>query len=85
MFHQPLRQTEGLVGSLLQLMGLDLPVPDHTTLSRRSARLSLTTTLKKPKGPVNVVIDSSGLKIFGAGYLVWLAWQALRHGSTFRR
>ena len=34
-FHQPLRQTEGLVGSLLELMGLDLPVPDHTTLSRR--------------------------------------------------
>jgi hypothetical protein len=28
-FHQPLRQTEGLVGSLLELMGLDLPVPDH--------------------------------------------------------
>ena len=35
-FHQPLRQTEGLVGSLLELMGLDLPVPDHSTLSRRS-------------------------------------------------
>ena len=35
-FHQPLRQTEGLVGSLLGLMGLDLPIPDHTTLSRRA-------------------------------------------------
>ncbi|MGF7213855.1 hypothetical protein GGE65_008511, partial [Skermanella aerolata] len=30
MFHQPLRQAEGLVGSLLALMGLDLPVPDHS-------------------------------------------------------
>ena len=38
-FHQPLRQTEGLVGSLLELMGLDLPVPDHSTLSRRSSRI----------------------------------------------
>src|SRR5690349_15860016 len=36
-FHQPLRQTEGLLGSLLELMGLDLPVPDHTTISRRAA------------------------------------------------
>src|ERR687897_3879495 len=39
-FHQPLRQTEGLVGSLLELMGLDLPVPDHSTLSRRSRTLA---------------------------------------------
>ena len=34
-FHQPLRQTEGLVSSILSFMGLDLPVPDHSTLSRR--------------------------------------------------
>jgi hypothetical protein len=40
-FHQPLRQTEGLVGSLLDLMGLDLPVPDHSTLSRRSRTLTI--------------------------------------------
>src|SRR3954467_3070833 len=40
-FHQPLRQTEGLVGSLLELMGLDLPVPDHTTLSRWAAMLAV--------------------------------------------
>jgi hypothetical protein len=37
-FHQPLRQTEGLLSSLLALMGVDLPVPDHTTISRRAAR-----------------------------------------------
>jgi len=64
---KPWRQTEGMLSSIIQMLGLDLPVPDHTTLSRRSARLSLTTALKKPKGPVTVVIDSSGLKIFGAG------------------
>lgn len=40
-FNQPLRQTEGLMTSLLQLMGLDLPVPDHTTLSRHCSSLSL--------------------------------------------
>jgi hypothetical protein len=38
-FHQPLRQTEGLLASLLDFLGLDLPVPDHTTISRRAARL----------------------------------------------
>ena len=64
---KPWRQTEGMLRSIIRMLGLDLSVPDHTTLSRRSARLSLTTTLKKPKGPVNVVIDSSGLKVFGAG------------------
>jgi transposase len=69
-----------LLRSIIGLLGLDLPVPDHTTLSRHSARLSLTTTLKKPKGPVNVVIDSSGLKIFGAG-----EWLHEKHGGKARR
>jgi transposase len=49
-------------------------------LSRRSARLSLTTALKKPKGPTNVVIDSSGLKVFGAG-----EWRHEKHGGKPRR
>jgi hypothetical protein len=35
-FHLPLRQTEGLIGSILQLLSLDLPVPDHSTLGRRA-------------------------------------------------
>jgi hypothetical protein len=35
-FHLPLRQTEGLIGSVLQLLGLDLSVPDYSTLSRRA-------------------------------------------------
>jgi transposase len=69
-----------MLRSIIQMLGLDLPVPDHTTLSRRSARLSLTTTLKKPKGPVTVVIDSSGLKIFGAG-----EWLHEKHGGKPRR
>jgi hypothetical protein len=41
-----------MLRSIIQMLGLDLPVPDHTTLARRSARLSLTTALKKPKEPV---------------------------------
>src|SRR3954452_13948565 len=77
---KPWRQTEGMLRSIIQMLGLDLPVPEHTTLSRRSARLSVTTALKKPKGPVNVVIDSSGLKIFGAG-----EWLHEKHGGKPRR
>ena len=36
-----LSQTEGLIGSIIRLLGLDLPVPDHTTLSRRAATLEV--------------------------------------------
>jgi hypothetical protein len=48
-------------------MSVDLPVPDHTAISRRAARLTpvLRTTL--PIGPVTLVIDSTGLKVYGAG------------------
>jgi hypothetical protein len=74
-FHQPLRQTEGLVGSLLDLMGLDLPVPDHTTISRRAARLAPVLPTALPAGPVTLVIDSTGLKVYGAG-----EWHCAKHG-----
>jgi transposase len=73
-------ETAVMLRSIIQILGLDLPVPDHTTFARRSARLSLTTALKKPKGPINVVIDSSGLKIFGAG-----EWLHEKHGGKPRR
>src|SRR4051794_29285374 len=74
-FHQPLRQTEGLLGSLLDLMGLDLPVPDHTTISRRAVRLAPGRRSALPDGPVTLVIDSTGLKVFGAG-----EWRRDKHG-----
>lgn len=76
----PWRQTEGLLRSIVKLLGLDLPVPDYTTLARRSARLSRTTALKTPTGPVDVVIDSTGLKISGTG-----EWQHEKHGGRPRR
>src|SRR5215213_751421 len=40
-FRLALRQTEGLIGSLMRLLGLDLPVPDHTTLSRRAVTVDV--------------------------------------------
>ncbi|MCW2239519.1 IS5 family transposase [Azospirillum canadense] len=74
-FHQPLRQTEGLLGSLLDLLGVDLPVPDHTTISRRAARLTPVLATALPTGPVTLVIDSTGLKVYGAG-----EWHRDKHG-----
>jgi hypothetical protein len=79
-FHQPLRQTEGLLGSLLNLMGVDLPVPDHTTISRRAARLTPALRTALPSGPVTLVIDSTGLKVYGAG-----EWHRDKHDVRGRR
>ncbi|WP_207461200.1 IS5 family transposase [Azospirillum sp. SYSU D00513] len=66
-FRQPLRQTEGLVGSLLALMGLDLPVPDHTTLSRRARTLAMPPHARTAIGPVHLLVDSTGVKLSGPG------------------
>jgi len=79
-FHQPLRQTEGLLQSLLDLMAVDLPVPDHTTISRRAARLTPVLRTAVPSGPVTLVIDSTGLKVHGAG-----EWHRDKHGVRGRR
>lgn len=79
-FHQPLRQTEGLLGSLLDLMGIDLPVPDHTTISRRAARRTLALSTALPAGPITLVIDSTGLKVYGAG-----EWHRDKHDVRGRR
>jgi hypothetical protein len=80
-FHQPLRRTEGLVGSLLALMGLDLPVPDHSTLSRRSGTLKMAPQARSATGPVHLLVDSTGVKLTGPGE--WLGREA-RHPAPSR-
>jgi hypothetical protein len=79
-FGRPWRQTEGLLRSLAQLLGLNIEVPDHTTMCRRSAGLSIAGALTRSTGPVDVVIDSTGLKVSGAG-----EWQVDKHGGGNRR
>ena len=67
-----LRQTQGLMGSLGTLMGLDIRVPDYSTLSRRANGLSIAQAVRQAGSvPVHLVVDSTGLKIFGEGE--WLA------------
>ena len=67
-YKQPLRQTEGLVRGLARLMELDVPVPDYSTLSRRGSGLNLPSKSKTQRqDPIHLVVDSTGLKIFGEG------------------
>ena len=80
LFRLPYRATEGLVRSLMGLCGLALPVPDHTHMSRRAATLSAAIPRRKRNGPIHVVVDSTGLKIFGEG-----EWKVRQHGVGKRR
>jgi hypothetical protein len=85
-FRLGLRQTEGLIGSLMRLLGLDLPVPDHTTLSRRAATLEVprprsgNADAGRDAEPVHLLVDSTGLKLCGPG-----EWLIEKHGTKMRR
>ncbi len=80
-FHLALRQAGAFSRSVLRLLGLDLAVPDHTTLSRRGHSVAG----RQPRvaahaGPVHLVLDSTGLQLFGQG-----EWDAHKHGRTRRQ
>ena len=79
MFRLALRQTEGLIGSILQLLGLDLAVPNHSTLSRRAETLEVLRP-KVGSEPVHLLVDSTGLRLCGPG-----GWLEEKHGSKRRR
>lgn len=64
-FHLRLRQTEGFTKSILKLMKIDLPIPDYTTVSRRSRDLEIDFVTSKPEGKINIIFDSSGIKVVG--------------------
>jgi hypothetical protein len=79
-FRLALRQTEGLIGSVLQLLGLDLAVPDHSTLSRRGATLEVPRPCSSSRGPVHLLADSTGLRLCDPG-----EWLLEKHGTRRRR
>jgi hypothetical protein len=64
-FKLALRQTEGLMTSVFTLMGLTLSAPDHSTVSRRAATLPVIQRAQVPSGPLHVLIDSTGLQVYG--------------------
>jgi transposase len=79
-FKLPLRQIEGLMTSVLSLMGLTISAPDHTTVSRRAVTLPALQAPSIPHGPLHVLIDSTGLQVYGAGQ-----WLEAKHGAKSRR
>ena len=78
-FHLVLWQTEGLIGSIIRLLGLDLGIPDHSTLSRRAETLQV---LRPPSrsARLHLLVDSIGLRLCGPG-----EWLVEKHGGRTRR
>ena len=79
-FRLALRQSEGLIGSIMKMLEIDLPVPDHTTLSRRACGLPVCNLARIGTGELHLIVDSTGLKLRGAG-----EWLFEKHGTTKRR
>jgi hypothetical protein len=79
-YHLPQRSTYGLVCSLLELIGLDLPVPHPSILSRRAADLSIPLPRLNRGEPLHVLVDATGLKVYGEG-----EWKVRTHGVGKRR
>jgi hypothetical protein len=79
-FKLALRQAEGLMTSVLSLMGLSISASDHTTVSRRAVMLPVIQATSVPHGPLHVLIDSTGLQVYGAGQ-----WLEAKHGAKSRR
>ena len=78
-FRLALRQTEGLIASLLGLLGLDLAAPDHSTISRRGETLPVSRAGPGSE-PVHLLVDSTGLKLCGPG-----EWLVEKHAAKVRR
>ncbi len=80
LFGQPLRQCTGMVSSILKMAGLDWSVPDFSTLSRRQKTLTVQISSRRAQGPLNLLVDSTGVKFGGDG-----EWLARKHGTHRRR
>lgn len=78
-FHLTNRAVEGFTRSLFALLELTLEVPDHSTLSRRGRQLVVALPQRR-QGPLTLVMDSTGLKVYGEG-----EWKVRAHGASKRR
>ncbi len=74
------RQCQGFLDSIFEWMGIALPVPDHSTLSRRMSQLSIQLPVVPKEGARHVVVDSTEVKVYGAG-----EWKTQQHGISKRR
>ena len=80
LFKLPLRQTTGMVSSLLKMASLDWAVPDYTTLCRRQRTLAVQIPYRRADGPLNLLVDSTGIKFLGDG-----EWQVRKHSGPQER
>jgi hypothetical protein len=80
LFQLPYRQTEGLGRSLAELMEVNLSIPDFTSLAKRAAKMNISLDVARHSGAIDIVVDSTGLKVFGEG-----EWKMRKHGKSKRR
>ena len=79
LFQLPYRQTEGLGRSLIELMEIDVAIPDYTSLAKRASSLGISLEVRKHRDAIEVVVDSTGLKVFGEGEWRMRNWQGKPH------
>ena len=79
-YHLGVRQTAGLLESIGELLHLEVPIPHYSTLSRRRTTVEMALSRTCPKEALHVVVDSTGVKVFGEG-----EWKVRQHGYTYRR
>jgi len=79
-FHLPLRALQGFLTSLVMILGIDLPIPSYTQICRRARLLGQKLERLSRKNVTNIVIDSTGLKVYGEG-----EWKVRQHGYSKRR
>jgi IS5 family transposase len=79
-YHLGLRQAQGLMEAIGAVLHLTVTIPDYSTLSRRRATLEVALPRTRPKEALHVVVDSTGVKVFGEG-----EWKVRQHGYTRRR
>jgi IS5 family transposase len=80
LYHLPLRATEGLLSSVVELLSINLAVPCYTTLCRRRRTLEVSLPQRAKTAPLHLVVDSTGVKVYGEG-----EWKVRQHGWTRRR
>jgi hypothetical protein len=80
LFHMTLRQSQGFTTDILCFMGLNLPCPHYTTLCRRAKTLTIDLGVRKTNEPIHLLVDSTGLKVFGEG-----EWKTRKWGADKRR
>jgi hypothetical protein len=76
----PYRQTEGFGRSLVALLGVDVAIPDYSPLAKRASKLDVKLAIVGKRGHIDIVVDSTGLKVFGEG-----EWKMRTHGKSKRR